>query len=99
MGYLPKVQIFRPDGGFNLARVWAKGLPGRRGSEPVSQEGEPYEGSVTATRITSFAHTMTRRASTQRTRPRAALRQDAVGAQLATPLRDDEVSWLDAEFG
>ena len=28
-----------------------------------------------------------------------ALRQDVVGAELATPLRDDEVSWLDAEFG
>lgn len=28
-----------------------------------------------------------------------ALRQDRLGAQLATPLRDDEVDWLDAELG
>ena len=28
-----------------------------------------------------------------------ALRQDLVGAELATPLRDDEVSWLDADLG
>ena len=28
-----------------------------------------------------------------------ALRQDVVGAELAAPLRDDEVSWLDAELG
>jgi hypothetical protein len=28
-----------------------------------------------------------------------ALRQDVVGAELAAPLRDDEISWLDAEFG
>lgn len=26
-----------------------------------------------------------------------ALRQDLVGAELTTPLRDDEVSWLDAD--
>ncbi len=28
-----------------------------------------------------------------------ALRQDRVGAELTTPLRDDEASWLDAELG
>ena len=28
-----------------------------------------------------------------------ALRQDRVGAELAQPLRDDEVSWLDADLG
>lgn len=28
-----------------------------------------------------------------------ALRQDVVGAELASPLRDDEVSWLDADLG
>jgi hypothetical protein len=28
-----------------------------------------------------------------------ALRQDLVGADLTTPLRDDEVSWLDADLG
>ena len=28
-----------------------------------------------------------------------ALRQDLLGAELATPLRDDEVSWLDADLG
>jgi len=28
-----------------------------------------------------------------------ALRQDLVGAELATPLRDAEVSWLDADLG
>ena len=28
-----------------------------------------------------------------------ALRQDSVGAELNTPLRADEVSWLDAELG
>jgi predicted transcriptional regulator len=28
-----------------------------------------------------------------------ALRQDVVGAELATPLRDDEVVWLDADLG
>ena len=28
-----------------------------------------------------------------------ALRQDRAGADLATALRDDEVSWLDAELG
>jgi len=28
-----------------------------------------------------------------------ALRQDVVGAELATPLLDDEVNWLDAELG
>ncbi|HXH58374.1 hypothetical protein [Iamia sp.] len=28
-----------------------------------------------------------------------ALRQDRVGAELQTPLRDDEASWLDAELG
>ncbi len=28
-----------------------------------------------------------------------ALRQDLVGAELMTPLRDDEVSWLDADLG
>jgi hypothetical protein len=28
-----------------------------------------------------------------------ALRQDRVGSDLATPLRDDEVAWLDADLG
>jgi hypothetical protein len=28
-----------------------------------------------------------------------ALRQNRVGADLATPLDDDEVAWLDAELG
>lgn len=28
-----------------------------------------------------------------------ALRQDRVGTQLATPLRDDESAWLDADLG
>lgn len=28
-----------------------------------------------------------------------ALRQDLVGADLGTPLREDEVSWLDANLG
>ena len=28
-----------------------------------------------------------------------ALRQDLVGAELVTPLRDDEISWLDAGLG
>lgn len=28
-----------------------------------------------------------------------ALRQNRVGADLATPLRDDEVAWLDADLG
>jgi predicted transcriptional regulator len=28
-----------------------------------------------------------------------ALRQDVVGAELATPLRGDEVVWLDADLG
>lgn len=28
-----------------------------------------------------------------------ALRQDRVGTDLAAPLRDDEVAWLDADFG
>lgn len=28
-----------------------------------------------------------------------ALRQDRVGAELAAPLRDDEVAWLDADLG
>ena len=28
-----------------------------------------------------------------------ALRQDRVGADLATPLRDDETAWLDADLG
>ena len=28
-----------------------------------------------------------------------ALRQDRVGADLAAPLRDDEVAWLDADLG
>lgn len=28
-----------------------------------------------------------------------ALRQDVVGAELATPLSDDEISWLDADLG
>ncbi len=28
-----------------------------------------------------------------------ALRQDVVGAELTTPLRDDEVSWLNADLG
>ena len=28
-----------------------------------------------------------------------ALRQDVVGADLANPLRDDEVAWLDADLG
>ena len=28
-----------------------------------------------------------------------ALRQDLVGAELMTPLRDDEVRWLDADLG
>ena len=28
-----------------------------------------------------------------------ALRQDRVGAELATPLRDDEMAWLDADLG
>ncbi len=28
-----------------------------------------------------------------------ALRQDRVGTNLATPLRDDEIDWLDADLG
>lgn len=28
-----------------------------------------------------------------------ALRQDRVGTDLATPLRDDEAAWLDADLG
>lgn len=28
-----------------------------------------------------------------------ALRQDRVGSDLTTPLRDDEVAWLDADLG
>jgi hypothetical protein len=28
-----------------------------------------------------------------------ALRQNRVGAELAAPLRDEEVTWLDAELG
>ena len=28
-----------------------------------------------------------------------ALRQDRLGAELATPLRDDEVAWPDADLG
>ena len=28
-----------------------------------------------------------------------ALRQDRIGADLAVPLRDDEVRWLDADVG
>jgi len=28
-----------------------------------------------------------------------ALRQDRMGAELATPLREDEATWLDAELG
>jgi hypothetical protein len=28
-----------------------------------------------------------------------ALRQDRVGSDLAAPLRDDEVAWLDADLG
>lgn len=28
-----------------------------------------------------------------------AFRQDRVGADLATPLRNDEVAWLDADLG
>ncbi|HRE03271.1 MAG TPA: hypothetical protein PLV68_18380 [Ilumatobacteraceae bacterium] len=28
-----------------------------------------------------------------------ALRQDRIGADLRAPLRDDEVPWLDADFG
>ncbi len=28
-----------------------------------------------------------------------ALRQDRVGADLSTPLRDDELAWLDADLG
>ncbi len=28
-----------------------------------------------------------------------ALRQDRVGAELTTPLNDDEAAWLDAELG
>jgi hypothetical protein len=28
-----------------------------------------------------------------------ALRQDRVGAELSTPLRDKEASWLDADLG
>jgi predicted transcriptional regulator len=28
-----------------------------------------------------------------------ALRQDRMGADLRTPLRDDEAAWLDAELG
>ena len=28
-----------------------------------------------------------------------ALRQDRVGTDLATPLREDETAWLDAELG
>ena len=28
-----------------------------------------------------------------------ALRQDRLGAELAAPLRDDEVAWLDADLG
>ena len=28
-----------------------------------------------------------------------ALRQDRAGADLAAPLRDDEVAWLDADLG
>lgn len=28
-----------------------------------------------------------------------ALRQDRVGAELSTPLRSDEIAWLDADLG
>lgn len=28
-----------------------------------------------------------------------ALRQDRIGADLSTPLRDDELAWLDADLG
>ncbi len=28
-----------------------------------------------------------------------ALRQDRIGNDLATPLRDDEIAWLDADLG
>ncbi|MEM8905410.1 MAG: hypothetical protein AAGF02_17035 [Actinomycetota bacterium] len=28
-----------------------------------------------------------------------ALRQDRIGAELRAPLRDDEVTWLDADLG
>jgi len=28
-----------------------------------------------------------------------ALRQDRIGHDLSTPLRDDEISWLDADLG
>ncbi len=28
-----------------------------------------------------------------------ALRQDRVGAEIAAPLREDEVAWLDADLG
>jgi len=28
-----------------------------------------------------------------------ALRQDRIGTDLATPLRDDEAAWLDADLG
>lgn len=28
-----------------------------------------------------------------------ALRQDRIGTDLATPLRDDEIDWLDADLG
>jgi len=47
-------------------------------------------------RIAAELHTTVGNAVTLAVR---ALRQDLVGAELTTPLREDEVSWLDANLG
>lgn len=47
-------------------------------------------------RIAAELHTTVGNAVTLAVR---ALRQDVVGAELTTPLREDEVSWLDANLG
>jgi len=47
-------------------------------------------------RIAAELHTTVGNAVTLAVR---ALRQDRVGAELTTPLREDEVSWLDANLG
>ena len=47
-------------------------------------------------RIAAELHTTVGNAVTLAVR---ALRQDSVGAELTTPLREDEVSWLDANLG
>ncbi len=47
-------------------------------------------------RIAAELHTTVGNAVTLAVR---ALRQDRVGAELTTPLREDEISWLDANLG